>query len=172
MVLADSEDHFTCDHCSSLYFPKENRDGVRVMGTPGESDCPLCGKHLVLAWIGKTRALFCESCRGLLIRSIEFSRTIEHLRSQTERPPTTAPPLNKKHLERVIYCPYCGKGMDTHPYAGPSNIVIDNCPTCGVNWLDHAELHTIVHSPVRKRKDERWPEWDVPMEGDVPDLGS
>jgi Zn-finger nucleic acid-binding protein len=37
--------------------------------------------------------------------------------------------------------------MHTHPYAGGGNIVIDNCPVCAVNWLDHGELRRVVAAP-------------------------
>jgi Zn-finger nucleic acid-binding protein len=37
--------------------------------------------------------------------------------------------------------------MDTHYYAGPGNIVIDDCPSCELNWLDAGELMTIVRAP-------------------------
>jgi Zn-finger nucleic acid-binding protein len=37
--------------------------------------------------------------------------------------------------------------MDTHYYAGPGNIVIDDCGRCELNWLDAGELMTIVRAP-------------------------
>jgi Zn-finger nucleic acid-binding protein len=37
--------------------------------------------------------------------------------------------------------------MDTHPYCGPANIIIDTCERCGVNWLDYGELDRIVRAP-------------------------
>ena len=33
--------------------------------------------------------------------------------------------------------------MDTHPYGGPGNIVIDNCAGCELNWLDYGELQRV-----------------------------
>jgi hypothetical protein len=30
--------------------------------------------------------------------------------------------------------------MDTHPYGGPGNVIIDNCERCELNWLDYGEL--------------------------------
>jgi Zn-finger nucleic acid-binding protein len=37
--------------------------------------------------------------------------------------------------------------MDTHPYGGPGNVIIDTCENCSVNWLDHGELQRIVRAP-------------------------
>ena len=37
--------------------------------------------------------------------------------------------------------------MDTHYYAGPGNIVIDDCASCELNWLDAGELMAIVRAP-------------------------
>ena len=37
--------------------------------------------------------------------------------------------------------------MDTHFYNGPGNMIIDDCDTCELNWLDHGELMRIVRAP-------------------------
>jgi Zn-finger nucleic acid-binding protein len=37
--------------------------------------------------------------------------------------------------------------MDTHLYAGPGNVVLDTCETCGVHWLDRGELRRIAMAP-------------------------
>jgi Zn-finger nucleic acid-binding protein len=39
--------------------------------------------------------------------------------------------------------------MDTHPYGGPGNVIIDDCERCEVNWLDYGELQRIVRAPER-----------------------
>jgi Zn-finger nucleic acid-binding protein len=41
--------------------------------------------------------------------------------------------------------------MDTHPYGGPGNVIIDTCENCSLNWLDYGELQHIVRAP-----DERY----------------
>jgi len=171
-ALAADETHFVCEHCGSLYFPNENQDKVRVIGTTSEVDCPVCKVPLVLGWINNTRVRACKRCRGLLIRSAEFPRTIEFLRADLNQPPVTSAPLDTDQLQRQLACPRCGVEMHTHPYAGPGNVVIDNCADCGVNWLDHNEINRIVRSPDRRRKEERWADWDVPLEGDIPEIGS
>jgi len=37
--------------------------------------------------------------------------------------------------------------MDTHYYAGPGNVIIDDCSQCFLNWLDHGELMRVVRAP-------------------------
>jgi len=37
--------------------------------------------------------------------------------------------------------------MDTHFYAGPGNIVIDDCARCELNWLDAGELMVVARAP-------------------------
>jgi Zn-finger nucleic acid-binding protein len=41
--------------------------------------------------------------------------------------------------------------MDTHPYYGPGNVVIDNCGRCGLVWLDFGELDRIISAAGRDR---------------------
>ncbi|MBI3281874.1 MAG: zf-TFIIB domain-containing protein, partial [Acidobacteria bacterium] len=62
-------------------------------------------------------------------------------------PAATPHRASPSELDRRIRCPKCLADMDTHWYAGPGNIVIDNCPRCELNWLDHAELARIVGTP-------------------------
>ncbi|MFC2031008.1 zf-TFIIB domain-containing protein [Chloroflexota bacterium] len=54
-------------------------------------------------------------------------------------------------MARKLPCPRCGIVMDTHPYYGPGNIVIDNCGRCNLIWLDSGELGTITNAPGRDR---------------------
>jgi Zn-finger nucleic acid-binding protein len=37
--------------------------------------------------------------------------------------------------------------MDTHPYCGPGNVIIDTCESCSVNWLDYGELQRVIRAP-------------------------
>jgi len=41
--------------------------------------------------------------------------------------------------------------MDTHPYYGPGNCVVDTCIRCGVIWLDYGEITVITNAPGRDR---------------------
>jgi Zn-finger nucleic acid-binding protein len=151
MKLAADQRSFICEYCTSIYFPEESQDGVRVIGEPAETSCPVCKRPLVLAWVKETRVWHCQKCRGLLLPQLAFLATIQYLRARASGPPIQPPPLNRKELHRQIDCPQCGERMHTHPYGGPGNIVIDNCPHCLVVWLDHEELARVRDAPGRDR---------------------
>jgi Zn-finger nucleic acid-binding protein len=34
--------------------------------------------------------------------------------------------------------------METHFYGGGRNVVIDDCESCSLDWLDHGELRRIA----------------------------
>ena len=154
MRLASDRRSYACEYCTSLYFPEESRDGVRVMDEPGELDCPLCRIPLVLAWIDETQVLYCTRCHGLLVNQIAFLSTIRYLRARSRGPGVFPPPMNPQELERQVHCPSCGQRMSTHPYGGPGNIVVDNCPHCLLIWLDREELSKIIQAPGRDRGSE------------------
>src|SRR5690606_29577317 len=60
------------------------------------------------------------------------------------RPPQ---PLDRTQLARRVHCPRCGRPMDTHPYLGPGNIIIDTCDLCNLIWLDGMELEQATNAP-------------------------
>jgi Zn-finger nucleic acid-binding protein len=62
--------------------------------------------------------------------------------------------VNEEELERETACPRCERMMETHPYYGPGNVVIDNCPRCSLVWLDYGELAAIRDAPGRDRGQE------------------
>lgn len=141
MRLEEGKDYLQCDFCSRMHFPEPDSEGVRVFDEPAGPPCPLCGQPLLHASLSGARLLYCRECRGMLIAMDLFVALAAELRAQ--RPPglESAPrALRPEDLARRIRCPLCARTMDTHPYAGPGNFVIDNCPACGVNWLDYREL--------------------------------
>jgi Zn-finger nucleic acid-binding protein len=144
MRLDEYDDHFTCEFCGRLHFPEANTEGVRVLGGSTDAHCPVCSDLLVHAAVGGARVLYCTTCRGLLIPAETFLFATEVLRAHWMRGPLPPRPLVARELERRIKCPRCHSAMDTHPYAGPGNIVIDNCAKCHVNWLDHGELRRVA----------------------------
>ena len=80
----------------------------------------------------------------------EFSPLIQALRSRREADPNIPGSLDWKGLQRHIRCPRCANEMDTHPYGGPGNIVIDDCERCALNWLDYGELQRVIVAPDRE----------------------
>ena len=152
MILVRDKDYFFCKYCGAFHFPTESPDGVRVLEeSPDNIQCPVCRTKLSLASIDKYPGLHCTNCMGVLTNQEVFLNIIKQLRAKASGPADVPEPLNKKDLERRIYCPYCDQKMNTHPYYGPGNFVIDTCLHCAVIWLDHGELSQAIHAPGRDR---------------------
>jgi Zn-finger nucleic acid-binding protein len=147
MRLKEDADYLLCDYCETPHFPDPNSDGVRVLGVAAEISCPICGIPLTHASVAKERIFYCERCRGMLISMGVFTEIVEDLRSRREISVDAARPPDWTDLDRRILCPKCSATMDTHPYCGPGNIIIDCCEHCGQNWLDYGELDRIVRAP-------------------------
>jgi len=147
--------YFICDYCNSLFIPNETDEGIVNFGERSDVNCPVCKIQLVFARISNNPVLYCERCRGLLINAYIFLKTVEALRARPSHPPLPPIPMDPDDLHRVVHCPYCGKTMDTHPYGGPGNIVIDNCADDAVNWLDYKEFTRVISAPGEDRGE--WP---------------
>ena len=147
MRLKPDVDSFVCDFCQTVYIPQANEDGVRVLDESASLPCPVCRASLAHAAVGGRRILYCRACHGMLIGMDLFVGLIQDLRSSRDTPAATLPPPDPKDLQRRINCPQCGSVMDTHPYGGPGNVIIDDCERCQVNWLDYGELQRIVRAP-------------------------
>jgi Zn-finger nucleic acid-binding protein len=126
------------------------------IGAQAGQDCPLCKIPLVHAAIANVLVQCCVECRGMLIPMQVFQHIIESLEFPKD---ATLIELSagSSDLLREIYCPYCLQRMDTHPYRGAGDAIIDTCVTCSLNWLDRGELMQIVHVPDgRVRTDTEW----------------
>jgi Zn-finger nucleic acid-binding protein len=146
---------YKCDYCHAIFFPGEEDGGGVVSADsadsatgPGSSDqgCPICSVPLVQATIAKIPVLFCTQCHGLLMPMNELQSLIDASRT-VDRPPAVQTPPDPSELKRTIQCPKCHTRMDTHPYAGPGNVIIDSCGDCLLIWLDRGELTRIAHAP-------------------------
>lgn len=151
MTFVRDREYWFCKYCHSLHFPSQEEGRVKVLGQESDYQCPAGGGTLVAATIEGIEVLRCDRCRGLLIDQQAFPSLIEFLRAWATDPPSSPRPLDRKDLEREIACPHCQERMDTHPYYGPGNVVIDVCVNCGVIWLDHGELDNIVDAPGSDR---------------------
>jgi Zn-finger nucleic acid-binding protein len=155
MKIVRGGEYFFCEYCSSFYFPQESRDGVRILGEPSGFLCPVCREELVSAAIIGIGMLCCRRCRGVLIKQDAFRVAVEYSRASASGPADLPKPLSKQEGKRTIKCPGCGRQMDTHPYYGPGNVIIDVCTDCREIWLDYGELARIINAPGRDRKKPR-----------------
>ena len=56
-------------------------------------------------------------------------------------------PIDPAELDKFENCPACLEKMDSHPYYGPGNVVLNTCNACKLAWLDHGELAKIIRAP-------------------------
>ncbi len=151
MKLLLDRQQFYCEYCTSIFFPEENQDGVRILDESSQTQCPVCEIPLVYGYVHQTQTLCCQKCMGMLIDQDVFLLVINYLRARSTNPPIIPPPVNLSELQREINCPDCGRLMSTHPYGGPGNLVVDNCVHCRLLWLDNAEFRRVIRSPGRER---------------------
>jgi Zn-finger nucleic acid-binding protein len=147
MLLDTKRECLFCDYCGGTYCPEPNADGVRILGGDTGRKCPVCGAHLVHAKAGGQRVSYCETCAGFLVDMALFIHMIDGLRSEGRAALSHLPEVEWRELDRKLQCPSCGSAMNTHPYCGPGNIIIDNCELCELNWLDRGELTRVARAP-------------------------
>jgi Zn-finger nucleic acid-binding protein len=155
MMLVPDRDYMFCDHCGTFHFLAKSNDGVGVLAEASDLDCPVCNLRMQRAVLDRHPAWYCSRCRGALTAQQSFRDVVEERRAKAVGVPTPVRPINPAELKRSIACPNCRQPMDTHPYYGPGNIVIDNCTRCHVVWLDSGELRRVVDAPGRDRGQPR-----------------
>jgi len=169
-----NRNYFRCPYCQTFYFPEETKDGVAVVGGDEPFDCPICAKQLTRAAIEGQVVSYCRTCRGILASNETFGMLVQLRRAKSGPPPALPLPFAPAELKRRINCPRCHKPMDTHPYFGGGNAVIDTCYRCFLVWLDAGELTVLgqyqsrsgtvrapverEHEPAPKPTPERQPE--------------
>ncbi|MDX9953150.1 MAG: zf-TFIIB domain-containing protein [Anaerolineae bacterium] len=153
MTLIRERDYYVCEYCGSTYFPNISTEGIRLLGeNPDGIKCPLCGILLEMATFDDAyQGYVCSRCRSLLFTRTDFRRIIETRRARATTPPEMPARYTPEELRRQIRCPVCAGAMETYPYMGPGNIVIDTCHTCDLIWLDHRELEKVINAPGRDR---------------------
>jgi Zn-finger nucleic acid-binding protein len=156
-----NQEGLTCDYCKSTCFPEKNEDGVRLLDEDSKLCCPVCAVPLTNAVLETSAILYCKRCRGSLIATSVFVLLTEMLRAHRTGGAAIPQAPDPEELKRHIRCPQCHKPMDTHYYAGPGNVVIDDCPRCELNWLDAGELMSIARAPDHASACERLePNWE------------
>lgn len=154
MELFERRRYYYCLHCGTFHFIETAaRDGVQVLGpASARLPCPRCGGRLARSLLDESFTVdHCERCRGLLMTRATFAEAVTRRRTNARGAPAGPVALDPRELEHHVVCPGCHSKMDVHPYYGPGNVVIDTCSTCGLVWLDHAELKQISEAPGRDR---------------------
>ena len=144
--VAGPGSYLYCRYCSSLFFPTASQDKVDVIGIESQLHCPVCRDTLVAATVADIPAQYCRRCHGVLINQGMFALVVKYLRAHDRAPNAPLRPLNRDDLQRVLHCPGCNQLLETHPYYGPGNIVIDVCMRCRLVWLDGGELRAISNA--------------------------
>ena len=163
MALIESRRYFQCRHCGTHHFPQTvEADGIRVVGTPASAPaCPVCRTAMAHALLDEDHPVdFCTRCRGVLLPRQSFARVVHKRRAWATEPPAEPVPLHRAALTRELACPKCRRRFDTYPHYGPGNVVIDNCTSCDLVWLDFGEIQQIVEAPGRDRGTRQIPQID------------
>lgn len=151
MTFVWDRDHFFCEYCKTSALLPGALSDVRVVDEKSGVDCTLCNAEMQVGSLQRERVLHCAGCRGLLIEQERFLRIVDGLRAAATGPPVIPAPLDRGALRRKIRCPRCKGVMNTHPYGGPGNIVVDNCESCRLVWLDTGELKSVINAPGSDR---------------------
>lgn len=112
--------------------------------------CPACRADLRFADLAGVQVAACPDCRGLLIQQSQFASLIENLRANHDGETPMPKPMDPAELRVQRICTVCETRMETHPYAGPGNSIIDTCPQCHLIWFDAGELNKLVRAPGRR----------------------
>jgi Zn-finger nucleic acid-binding protein len=146
MNVDEGQNIFHCEYCGGYDFPDPNQDGVALLDETSPYACPICKKTLVAAIVKNVRIFSCPNCRGNLIdqsKMLPILRQAQPLDSISE---DVLSPHNPSELTRTAVCPSCQKMMNSYPYGGPGNIIIQGCAQCRLIWLDFGELSKITRS--------------------------
>lgn len=158
------QQYYNCVYCDSLIQLVEiSEDRILPTGITLDCCCPACDQLLQTGLIEKRRALFCGSCFGILIRHADFAGIIQERQARRAgQEPAEPRPIDPESLKRQVQCPSCSQRMETHPYYGPGNIVVDTCSECGYLWLDHGEISRVENASFVRRSAPYT--WDSPAE--------
>jgi Zn-finger nucleic acid-binding protein len=133
---------FRCTQCGGVV-PPAGGDGVAVLGQPVGALCPVCHVALVSARVEGETVCYCGRCRGFLAEMDAFGVIVARRRALHGPNEKRTDPFDPAELRRVLACPNCAERMDTHPYFGGGNAVVDTCAGCGLIWLDAGDLAVI-----------------------------
>ena len=154
MILLPNHGYFFCEYCGSFHFPESTlgeiavREAVEVLiDSEGDIECPKCQETLMSAVIDGWKGWRCEKCRGILTYQESFWEIVKERRLKTVASHERPQPLDPEELKRRIQCPCCKEMMETHPYYGPGQFIIETCRFCTLIWLDFGEFGKAIYAP-------------------------
>lgn len=149
-----NDHHYYCHSCENHEFAlplQDCKDGIQPLDRPTDFRCPVCvDQNLEVGKVVGSQVCFCGHCRGFVVDSESFGVLVRQLRAEFLGNDDRPTMMNQQQLEHIRHCPACAQKMNTHPYYGPGNVVIDSCPHCKLTWLDHSELAKIKRAPGRR----------------------
>ena len=152
MVPVGGRAYFRCAHCGTFEFPVTNDDGIADRGQPADVTCPVYRVTLSVGAIEGHPVAHCGTCRGFLTSNANFGEILPRKRVAYAGQPMIPRGFEPSELQRKLTCPKCRKPMDTHPYGGGGNAVVDTCPRCRLIWLDSGELEILARYQPAKNK--------------------
>ncbi len=152
MLPVYGQSHYRCSACNTFSFATELESAQCAIIPQGKKtafQCPKCVLPLEVGLVKgrQTQVCFCSNCRGFVLSSESLGELATELRAEYQGEDDRPQPIDPKEMDLVSNCPACWEKMDSHPYYGPGNIVLDTCTHCKLAWLDHGELAKIVRAP-------------------------
>ncbi len=149
-----NQNYHRCPQCNCYRFPSDlasSVDPIVAVGRTVVAECPRCELTLKLGVIhDRWNVCYCENCRGFLIESGTLQVIAHELRANYSSQDDVPVAIDPSELMCARSCPACGERFETHTYCGPGNVVVDSCYDCGLTWLDHGELATIMRAPGKR----------------------
>lgn len=143
MRFLENRRRFVCDYCASVCRVDGDSDEIVPVAAEVAQECPICRVVLAAGVMDGVEVLHCDRCHGVLTTHEKFADIVRRRRRAYKGERPTPAPIDPRELERDVGCPCCHARMETHPYYGPGNVVIDSCAACGRLWLDGGELGSI-----------------------------
>ena len=152
LTLHPTNGHWQCTYCQTQQVAEgepQSLDNIVASDAKSEIFCPCCmDEHqLQFGMLDKIHIAFCPDCFGYLIDSQSMGYVLKNRRKEYSGIEDEPAPPNPDDLSKSRNCPRCQSHMETHPYYGPGNAVIDSCSRCKMVWMDNGDLAQLVRAP-------------------------